>query len=211
MLLSVTRPRRGDHERRACALTLRPHDPLYQLVAEDQPPPAEPNVPLRQSRTSRYGRAERPAELGSSTVQSRPSKAVRDGRDHDPFTAPAAESRPIGDLSPSAAAVSLCPASGYLCPASGFSPPLRYHHPVPEPPGRPARWHIEPAGSHGQTRRPHDQPELSRGSGRDQFQLSGGWDLRHPRPYDAMTAVTTTHNLTTERTYLTAPAQLTAT
>jgi hypothetical protein len=48
-------------------------------------------------------------------------------------------------------------------------------------------------------------------SGRDQFQLSGGWDLRHPRPYDTMTAVTTNHNLTTERTYLTAPAQLTAT
>jgi hypothetical protein len=36
----------------------------------------------------------------------------------------------------------------------------------------------------------------------DQFQLSGGWDLRHPRPWDKMTAVTTTRNLTTERTYL---------
>jgi hypothetical protein len=23
--------------------------------------------------------------------------------------------------------------------------PVRYHHPVAEPPGRPARWHIEPA------------------------------------------------------------------
>ncbi|MGO8892932.1 MAG: hypothetical protein ACLQB1_25055 [Streptosporangiaceae bacterium] len=30
----------------------------------------------------------------------------------------------------------------------------------------------------------------------DQFQLSGGWDLRHPRPWDKMTAVTTTRNLT---------------
>jgi len=40
----------------------------------------------------------------------------------------------------------------------------------------------------------------------DQFQLSGGWDLRHPRPWDKMTAVTTTGNLTTERTYLTVPA-----
>jgi hypothetical protein len=23
--------------------------------------------------------------------------------------------------------------------------PVRYHHPVPKPPGQPARWHIEPA------------------------------------------------------------------
>ena len=36
----------------------------------------------------------------------------------------------------------LCPASSHLCPPLVSHQPVRHHHPVAEPPSRPARWHI---------------------------------------------------------------------